>query len=98
MKLEVLRRPSLAARLVLLAAGWSLTVLLISAVVLSLLFQQAALRRFDQGLSELVDNLMAGTTVGARGQVLAPALLGTQVQDRGLELRAGPHRRRLRPR
>ena len=74
MKLEVLRRPSLAARLVLLAAGWSLTVLLISAVVLSLLFQQAALRRFDQGLSELVDNLMAGTTVGAQGQVLAPAL------------------------
>ena len=74
MKLEALRRPSLVRRLVILAAGWSLTVLLISAVVLALLFQQAALRRFDQGLSELIDNLLAGTTVAESGEVLAPAL------------------------
>lgn len=74
MKLEALRRPSLVRRLVILAAGWSLTVLLISAVVLALLFQQAALRRFDQGLSELIDNLLAGTTVAETGEVLAPAL------------------------
>jgi len=73
-KLEALRRPSLVRRLVILAAGWSLTVLLISAVVLALLFQQAALRRFDQGLSELIDNLLAGTTVAETGEVLAPAL------------------------
>lgn len=58
----------------ILAAGWSLTVLLISAVMLALLFQQAALRRFDQGLSELIDNLLAGTTVAENGEVLAPAL------------------------
>lgn len=74
MKFEAFRRPSLVRRLVVLAAGWSLTVLLVSAVVLALLFQQAALRRFDQGLSELIDNLMAGTTVDAQGEVLAPAL------------------------
>lgn len=70
---EALRRPSLARRLVLLALGWSLAALMISAVVLALLFQQAALRRFDLGLSDLIDNLTAGTTVD-QGQVLAPAL------------------------
>ncbi len=74
MRLEAFRRPSLVRRLVILAAGWSLTVLLISAVMLALLFQQAALRRFDQGLSELIDNLLAGTTVAETGEVLAPAL------------------------
>ncbi|HMP62460.1 MAG TPA: sensor histidine kinase, partial [Phenylobacterium sp.] len=74
MRFEAFRRPSLVRRLVLLAAGWSLTVLLVSAMVLALLFQQAALRRFDEGLSELIDNLMAGTTVDSRGEVLAPAL------------------------
>jgi signal transduction histidine kinase len=71
---EALRRPSLVRRLVILAAGWSLAVLLVSALVLSLLFQQAALRRFDQGLAELIDNLVAGATIGDKGQVLAPAL------------------------
>ena len=70
---EALARPSLARRLVLLALGWSLTALLVSAVVLALLFQQAALRRFDMSLSDLIDNLIAGTTVD-QGQVYAPAL------------------------
>lgn len=73
MKLELLRGPSLVRRLVLLAAGWSFAVLVVSAVVLALLFQQAALRRFDQGLIELIDNLVAGTTV-EEGKVVAPAL------------------------
>ncbi len=69
----MLRSPSLARRLVLLAVGWSFAALLVSAVVLALLFQQAALRRFDQGLSDLIDNLLAGSTV-ENGQVVAPAL------------------------
>ncbi len=67
-------RPSLVRRLVILAAGWSLAVLLVSAIVLALLFQQAALRRFDQGLGELIDNLVAGATLDDTGKVLAPAL------------------------
>ena len=71
--LERLRRPSLARRLVLLAVGWSFAALVISAVVLALLFQQAALRRFDAGLSDLIDNLISGSTVEG-GEVLAPAL------------------------
>jgi signal transduction histidine kinase len=68
-----LRTPSLARRLVLLAVGWSFAALVISAVVLALLFQQAALRRFDAGLSDLIDNLISGTTIDD-GEVLAPAL------------------------
>lgn len=70
---ERLRTPSLARRLVLLAVGWSFAALVISAVVLALLFQQAALRRFDAGLSDLIDNLIAGTTI-EEGEVIAPAL------------------------
>ncbi len=71
-------KPSLVRRLVILAAGWSLAVLLVSAVVLALLFQQAALRRFDQSLGELIDNLVAGTTIDETGQVLAPAITDTR--------------------
>ncbi|MFN9034507.1 MAG: hypothetical protein ACK5WU_12325, partial [Alphaproteobacteria bacterium] len=51
--------PSLVRRLVLLAAVWSTGVLLASAVLLGLLFEQAALRRFDQGLADLTDSLAA---------------------------------------
>lgn len=68
-----LRHPSLVLRLVLLAVGWSTAALVVSAVVLALLFQQAALRRFDQTLSELVDNLVSGTTF-VEGDPRAPAL------------------------
>ena len=68
-----LRRPSLARRLVLLAVGWSFAALVIVALVLALLFQQAALRRFDANLSDLIDNLIAGSTI-ENGQVVAPAL------------------------
>ncbi|MFN3513632.1 MAG: sensor histidine kinase [Phenylobacterium sp.] len=74
MKLELLRGPSLVRRLVILASGWVLAVLVISAVVLAMLFQQAAIRRFDQGLLELIDNLTAGATIDGEGQVVAPAL------------------------
>jgi signal transduction histidine kinase len=72
--MPALGQPSLVRRLVILAAGWSLAVLLVCAIVLALLFQQAAIRRFDQGLSELIDNLTAGTTIAEKGEVVAPAL------------------------
>lgn len=74
MSMPALGQPSLVRRLVILAAGWSLAVLLVSALVLALLFQQAAIRRFDQGLNELIDNLTAGTTIAEKGEVVAPAL------------------------
>jgi len=72
--LEVFRRPSLVRRLVFLAAGWSLAALLASALVMVLLFQQSGLRRFDQNLAELIDNLVAGSTIKSDGSVAAPAL------------------------
>ena len=68
-----LTRPSLARRLTILAVGWSFAALVIAAVVLALLFQQAALRRFDAGLSDLIDNLISGSTIES-GEVVAPAL------------------------
>lgn len=71
MTLSALRQPSLARRLVLLAVGWSFAALVVAAVVLALLFQQAALRRFEQTLGVLIDNLIAGSTVEG-GQVVAP--------------------------
>jgi signal transduction histidine kinase len=73
-RFELFRRPSLVRRLIFLAAGWSLAVLMVSALVMAMLFQQAALRRFDQGLAELIDNLVAGSTPSADGGVAAPAL------------------------
>jgi signal transduction histidine kinase len=57
---------------VLLAVGWSFAALVVTAVVLALLFQQAALRRFEQTLGVLVDNLIAGSTYEG-GALVAPA-------------------------
>lgn len=68
-----LTQPSLARRLVILASGGIVAALAIAAVVLALLFQEAALRRFDANLSDLIDNLIAGTTI-EQGEVVAPAL------------------------
>jgi len=68
-----LRRPSLARRLVLLAVGWSLATLVITAVFLGVRFQEAALRPFDANLSDLIDNLISGSTLD-EGEVRAPAL------------------------
>jgi signal transduction histidine kinase len=73
--LDGLKRPSLARRLVLLAIGWSLAALVVTAVVLAFLFQQAAIRRVDQGLHELIDNLVRYSTVEPQsGEVFAPPL------------------------
>jgi signal transduction histidine kinase len=60
---------------VLLAVGWSFAALVISAVVLAFLFQHAAIRRVDQGLHDLIDNLVRYTTVDtASREVFAPPL------------------------
>ncbi|MEO8813384.1 MAG: sensor histidine kinase [Caulobacteraceae bacterium] len=64
-------RPSLVRRLVLLAAAWSLTVLLVAGLSLSAFFNHAATARFDDELSDTVDGLIAGATVDAGG-IAAP--------------------------
>lgn len=72
-KLPRLANPSLARRLVILALGWSLATLIVTALGLGLLFRQAAERRIDQNLNDVTVNLLAGSTVDADGdQVFAP--------------------------
>jgi signal transduction histidine kinase len=67
-------RPSLVRRLVLLASVWSLAALVLTGLVLTALFQQAALNRFEQGLNDGVQGLYAGTAVQADGQVTLPRI------------------------
>lgn len=69
-----LTNPSLVGRLILLAAGWSVALLLVTGVGLTALFYNAALTEFDQGLSEDIDSLFAGAQVTSDGQVFAPAI------------------------
>lgn len=77
MKIPGLGRRSLVGRLVLLAAGWSLAVLIVTGLSLTAFFQQAALSRFDLGLTDLIDGLNAGVSV-EDGEVRAPALTDTR--------------------
>jgi len=72
-KLPGMGRRSLVGRLVLLAAGWSLAVLIVTGLSLTAFFQQAALSRFDLGLVDLIEGLNAGVSV-EDGRVIAPAL------------------------
>lgn len=73
MRLPVMGRRSLVGRLVLLAAGWSVAVLIVTGLSLTAFFQQAALNRFDLGLVDLIEGLNAGVSV-EDGKVFAPAL------------------------
>lgn len=68
-----LRRRSLVRRLVLIAGIWTLLVVLIAGVFLTAQFRSAAIRRFDQSLAVLTDDLYAGSTV-EEGQLRAPFL------------------------
>jgi len=70
-RLPSLGRRSLVGRLVLLAAVWSLLVLIVTGVALTAFFQQAALRRFDLGLVDMTQGLAAGVAVEG-GQLKAP--------------------------
>jgi len=67
-------RPSLSRRLVLLAAIWSVAVLLVTGVALTALFQREAVERFDEGLLDTVNGLYAGSSVDDDGTVDAPPL------------------------
>ncbi len=65
---------SLVARLVGLAAVWSVLLLLAMGVALTLLFDHAAVTRFDTDLADLANGLYAGAGVEADGAVSAPPL------------------------
>jgi signal transduction histidine kinase len=68
----VARGPSLVRRLVVLAAAWSLVVLAVAGVSLSLYFTHTATVRFDDELSENVDGLVAAATVENGAITVAP--------------------------
>ncbi|MBU4435412.1 MAG: sensor histidine kinase [Alphaproteobacteria bacterium] len=68
-----LRRPSLVRRLVFLAVVWNVIVLLVAGVFLTAQFRNAAIRRFDQTLAVLTDDLYAGSSV-EDGALKAPFL------------------------
>ena len=65
---------SLVGRLVWLAAGWSVMLLIGTGIGLSLSFRNHAYGEFERGLIEDIDSLLAGSTVAEDGEVLAPAL------------------------
>jgi signal transduction histidine kinase len=66
-------KPSLVRRLVLLAGIWNLVVLVLAGVFLTAQFRDAAIRRFDQSLAVLTDDLYAGSTI-EDGVLKAPVL------------------------
>ncbi|HEX4180178.1 MAG TPA: HAMP domain-containing sensor histidine kinase [Caulobacteraceae bacterium] len=74
MKLPDLRRPSLAQRLVLLAGVWSVVILLVTGVLLTALFHEESVSRFDDGLLDVANGLYAGSNVDDNGDVDAPPL------------------------
>lgn len=71
---QALNRSSLVGRLVLLATVWSLLALVVTGVLLTTFFQQAALRRFDLTLADVTDQLNSGVSV-EDGKVIAPPLV-----------------------
>ncbi len=68
-----LRRRSLVRRLVLIAGVWTLVVMLAAGVFLTSRFKAVAIRRFDQSLAVLTDDLYAGSTI-EDGVLRAPVL------------------------
>jgi signal transduction histidine kinase len=73
-RLPDLRRPSLALRLVLLAGIWSVLILVVTGFLLTALFHEESVRRFDDGLLDVADGLYAGSNVSENGDVDAPPL------------------------
>ncbi len=72
MRLPELSRNSLVGRLIWLAAGWSLAVLAVTCIALTTFFYTSAINRFDQGLKDAADGLLAGSSVDDSGEVVPP--------------------------
>jgi hypothetical protein len=74
------RLPALARRLVVLAAGWSLAVLIVAGFAMTNQFQKAALNRFDRNLSELREGLFSQAQITPDGFVTAPDSVDQRAQ------------------
>lgn len=75
-----MRQPSLVRRLVLLAAGWSLLILIIGALILTALYRHSSVTRFETGLDDMIDDLLAELRVDQKGGIMPPALSDTRAQ------------------
>lgn len=73
-KAKGMTRGSLVGRLIWLAFGWSLALLVGIGVVLSFVFYWSALKEFDRSLSEDIDTLFSGSVVTPQGELFAPAI------------------------
>jgi len=74
------RPRSLARRLVVLAAGWSLAVLVVAGFAMTHQFQKAALNRFDRDLSELREGLFSQAMIDPDGGVSIPDSIDQRAQ------------------
>ncbi|HYF23913.1 MAG TPA: ATP-binding protein [Caulobacteraceae bacterium] len=68
-------RSSLVRRLIWIAAAWIAAALVATGLVLTAFFHQAALSRFEAGLADLADGLLAGSSIAPDGHVVAPTLI-----------------------
>lgn len=68
------RSRSLVRRLILLAAGWSLAVLVLVGTALTAFFTQASVNRFQVGVADLAETLYSGASVAPSGEIVPPAL------------------------
>ncbi|MDB5431356.1 MAG: integral rane sensor signal transduction histidine kinase [Caulobacter sp.] len=66
--------PSLVRRLVALAAGWSLVVLVVAGIALTAFFRQATVSQFDDQLEDSIKGLYGEATVDDKGMVYAPPM------------------------
>ena len=66
--------PSLVRRLVLLAAGWSVMVLVVAGIALTAFFRQATVSQFDDQLEDSIKGLYGEATVDEQGTVYAPPM------------------------
>ena len=74
MTLSDVWRGSLARRLVLLAAIWSVPLLAGAGIAQTALFHQDAVSRFDDDLLDVANGLYAGSSIDTDGEVDAPPL------------------------
>jgi signal transduction histidine kinase len=73
-KLSSLWRGSLARRLVVLAAIWSIPLVVLAGVAQTALFHQASVSRLDEDLFEIANGLYSQSTIDDQGVVDAPPL------------------------
>jgi signal transduction histidine kinase len=74
-------RRSLVGRLVWLAAVWSMIVLVGMGIALTAVFNQAAISRFDDDVTDLAKTVYAEVEVGPSGQITPPAFVDERSQE-----------------